>query len=322
MKRAVFLAVLLGATGMDVALADDVLITSFTGNGILTWTNAMPDADYRIEWAPSISGTWMSSWTNLTGIRSTGPACAAAVPMFYRVVAQQPRTYSAKDYWPTDPNTYGQHVFEETRYVPEIQHAWTTNEITGFMKVPYFADGIIIGVVVGAADGTSGTSYYNDGHTVRIIGGVGAFFVSDTGWNHCPFSLGEIYDGMAVTNTFCIVSAADGALLQPSTSIPELWQVRTVTVPTGSYADCLLQWRLAPGHPYVNLDAHGLDAEMGITIPTAMQTGGAAILSLACYARDVGAIAQWNCDHLSGQVTDSRRLQTMLGPSPWIPTSP
>jgi len=73
------------------SLAQDLTITSFNGNGKLTWaypTNGV--ANYRVEWASTLDGPW----TNFKGgavaldcIIPVSNTMTAAVPMFYRVIA-------------------------------------------------------------------------------------------------------------------------------------------------------------------------------------------------------------------------------------------
>jgi formylglycine-generating enzyme required for sulfatase activity len=68
------------------------VITSFQGNGILTWTNSVTNAAYRIEWTSSLGDEWRQSWQSLAYVESlTNQAFAVKVPMFYRV-AMGPRT--------------------------------------------------------------------------------------------------------------------------------------------------------------------------------------------------------------------------------------
>ena len=66
-----------------------VVIGSFSGNGILQWTgptNTSNILGYNIEWAPSLDGPWYTNWPAV-GIPPTGTVFSAQVPMFYRVVA-------------------------------------------------------------------------------------------------------------------------------------------------------------------------------------------------------------------------------------------
>ena len=69
--------------------ADDLVITSFSQNGVVTWTYPTNEvSEYRIEWASSLV---LEEWTDLRcgiqGLAPTGGTMTANVPMFYRVLS-------------------------------------------------------------------------------------------------------------------------------------------------------------------------------------------------------------------------------------------
>ena len=65
----------------------DPEIVSFHHGGELVWSNAHDSAAYRVEWAPSPTGVWRSTWQPLQFVVSPQPGLVtSAVPMFYRVV--------------------------------------------------------------------------------------------------------------------------------------------------------------------------------------------------------------------------------------------
>ena len=70
------------------SLVAQVGITSFDRHGELTWTNAVSNATYRVEWAGSAAGPWntFDALTNLTLLSATINTVTATVPTFYRVV--------------------------------------------------------------------------------------------------------------------------------------------------------------------------------------------------------------------------------------------
>ena len=80
-----FTAVLLAA---DILWAadDDLIINSFQSQGRLTWSHALTTGHHRVEWAPAVTGSWQSSWQQLTHLPATGGTTSVKVPMFYRVV--------------------------------------------------------------------------------------------------------------------------------------------------------------------------------------------------------------------------------------------
>ena len=77
--------VILVFLGSCVCHAQDDVITGFTGNGCITWTNSHTSGVYNVEWAASAEGPWQSSWTGLWNLAATANTVSAAVPMFYRV---------------------------------------------------------------------------------------------------------------------------------------------------------------------------------------------------------------------------------------------
>ncbi len=70
---------------------DNFVIQSFDGTGRLTF-NELPTAKkYRVEWAPTPSGPWSSTWASLADISAYGSGIVTcSVPMVYRVVAVLP----------------------------------------------------------------------------------------------------------------------------------------------------------------------------------------------------------------------------------------
>ncbi len=90
MKRLLPLSVL-GLLAGSVVTAQ-LVITSFNHNGKLTWTNTVPNATYRVEWANSATGPWkhFDALTNLTLLSATSNVVSVKVPAFYRVVWMDP----------------------------------------------------------------------------------------------------------------------------------------------------------------------------------------------------------------------------------------
>ena len=65
--------------------AQDDVITGFSGNGFLTWTNSHSNGMFNVEWASSPEGPWQARWDSLWNIAATSGTLSASVPMFYRV---------------------------------------------------------------------------------------------------------------------------------------------------------------------------------------------------------------------------------------------
>ena len=85
------LAVLVIASVATTADAEsNLVISAFSGNGDLSWSNFPGAIQYRVEWAPTLNGSWTNSWDALVGIPATGSTYTVQVPMFYRLVATLP----------------------------------------------------------------------------------------------------------------------------------------------------------------------------------------------------------------------------------------
>lgn len=79
---------ILFALSAALAQAQEIQIQETAGQ--LAWNNALSNAVYKVEWSADLqSGAWFSSWNSLTGIQSDAASITAAVPLVYRVVAQQ-----------------------------------------------------------------------------------------------------------------------------------------------------------------------------------------------------------------------------------------
>jgi hypothetical protein len=86
--------------------AAQVEVTSFHGNGVLTWTNSDAPAMCHVEWAANLTSGWSRSWSGLRDILMTNQTHSAAVPMFYRVVYEPDILYNGLVlYLPFDGNT-------------------------------------------------------------------------------------------------------------------------------------------------------------------------------------------------------------------------
>ena len=73
------------AVACVVARGQQPVITSFPGNGQLTWTNQSGTNGFTVQWAPSVTGPWLQSWSALDSLICTGSQTSVSVPMFYRV---------------------------------------------------------------------------------------------------------------------------------------------------------------------------------------------------------------------------------------------
>lgn len=93
----VYRIVMSAAVLAGTALAQTPDITSFPGNGQLTWINSDTNLFYRVEWAPSLTvpDAWHSNYAALIDIRSSASIVTSTVPMFYRVCGSSNRVVFA-----------------------------------------------------------------------------------------------------------------------------------------------------------------------------------------------------------------------------------
>ena len=65
--------------------AEELRVTAFHSNGVLTWSNRVSNAQYRVEWATTPSSPWQSN-APIFNITATSNVTSIDVPMYYRVV--------------------------------------------------------------------------------------------------------------------------------------------------------------------------------------------------------------------------------------------
>ena len=66
-----------------------IVISSFSQNGVLVCTNLQPGSVASVQWASSLSGPWQTNWATLSGVTvSNNGTITVSVPMFYRVLGQ------------------------------------------------------------------------------------------------------------------------------------------------------------------------------------------------------------------------------------------
>jgi formylglycine-generating enzyme required for sulfatase activity len=68
------------------AIAGEFEITSFSGNGEITWEDTNTNGHYTIQWCPNLATNWSSEWSSFTQIPATGGTTRANIPMFFRVL--------------------------------------------------------------------------------------------------------------------------------------------------------------------------------------------------------------------------------------------
>lgn len=309
-KCMVGMMLVVGFASLSSGQGTNVVITSFSGNGVLSWASDLTNASYEVQWASSLTPpAWTNTWSGLVDLMTTGSTSTASVPMFYRVVGKQPRTYHFPDYYPSDPNIYKQRVFATTNFV-DSSSSVITNAITGFKTVPYKT-----GAIVGATN-LFGDVFYNDGSVLRILGGGGGYYSTDTNLTAFPADAawGEVYDGMIGQDSGVWVAEDFSEFEELGDA--GLIEIQTVALPAGVFTNAVIVWSFDSSWPFRSLDFHGVETEMGITLPTSDKLQGGALFGMTVFARGVGMVAYGSiADHeTSGELTELYRLRATLEP--------
>jgi hypothetical protein len=87
MKSKFIAALIVASLVMSAYSETNLVISSYSGNGKLSWSNAQDTIQYSVEWASSLNGVWTNSWSMLSAIPATSSVYTVDVPMFYRLVA-------------------------------------------------------------------------------------------------------------------------------------------------------------------------------------------------------------------------------------------
>ena len=72
--------------GINHAVAQQPVISSFSQNGVLVCTNLQPGTVASVEWASSLTGPWQTNWSGLDAATAdTDGNIPVDVPLYYRV---------------------------------------------------------------------------------------------------------------------------------------------------------------------------------------------------------------------------------------------
>jgi hypothetical protein len=109
-KRIAITGSLIVALAQSLAQAQQPVITSFQGNGQLTWTNLTGTNGFGVQWAPAVTGPWSANWNALDSLITSNSQTTVPVPMFYRV-AQGFSLASMRGTWILTGATHGNIYF-------------------------------------------------------------------------------------------------------------------------------------------------------------------------------------------------------------------
>ncbi len=174
-----------------------LLITSFNGSGNIAWSHSEDTGFHRVEWASSLTGSWHSTWAQLTGIPANGGVSQASVPMFYRVVWYEGESSSATV------------TTNMIHYVDATEEMFITNELQCLTSGTdtYYGTFLHAPVVAGSVFIIVGADLFFDTGAGTLTGGQGGGINYGTGaWNvRC---LGVPNPGSRISVTYLYLGTA------------------------------------------------------------------------------------------------------------------
>lgn len=81
-KAFIITALLVGQTAIQ---AQEIIITSISQNGQLTWSSRFTNNVHQVEWTSSLGET--NKWTTLMSVYVTNATTTVGIPTFYRITA-------------------------------------------------------------------------------------------------------------------------------------------------------------------------------------------------------------------------------------------
>ncbi|MCX5643923.1 MAG: hypothetical protein NTZ17_04445 [Phycisphaerae bacterium] len=221
------------------------------------------------------------------------------------------RTVWFPDYMPISAAQHGIKTFEWT-YGKSGQF---TSQVGGPVTVHYGNGTTLTGVAItnffDSEEGGSTGFVYNDGSSVKILGveehrelGGCWFFSSDANLtSHSPMlSYTGVYDGMMNDERGFYLVKQDRSASQQDFDHINVFDIQDVKVLEGRYDKAVIMWDLRTDMGFTPLDWAGKDAELGIVLPTAEDTGGYAVTGVWIFGRDRGFIAYADHDSGSGRL--------------------
>ncbi len=226
-------------------------------------------------------------------------------------------TLSSRDYGAGTPATHGVKTFEWT-YGRTGQ--WTS-QITRYVTVPYW-DGARTGVEVSNAFEVNGNLWsevvHGDGSVIRALA-LGNFYLSSDEYlssHPDAWSFGAVTDGMLLNlSPYYLINKNNWSQVVPQENQMLLYHVQNIKVLKGEYTDALTVWTIDTRYPFVALNLFGKETELGLVLPTALETGGHAVTQFRMRARQVGIIGHGRIDPSTGQLLSLGELQNVVPPA-------
>jgi len=210
------------------------------------------------------------------------------------------------DYFPVDPEEHGIKTFEFT-YGLSGQY---TSEIIGTETVPY-TTGDITGVKISNFPYGKTGIMYNDGVFVKDLGQDDYYISTDCLLTAHPsaWSFGTLNDGDLIDLGVFYSVKKDLSTCYTVDNQRILIKIQDVSVLKGNYTDAVIFWWLDTDYPFTDLNLYGKESDLGITLPTASDTGGYSVMGFGIRGFNTGTIAFGEIDSSTGSLISLSELK-------------
>ncbi len=247
-------------------------------------------------------------------MRTCGFFMSLAIALIITSGANQARAIHFPDYYPVDPVGYGIKTFEWT-YGSSGEY---TSEVIGTETVPY-TSGPIPGVKISNFPyGATGIEY-NDGVNVKPLGYDDYYLSTDSSLTVRPsaWSFGTLADGMLIDLGVYYWVKSDLSTWEIVDNYRFLVSIQDVSVLNGNYKDAVILWGLNTDSSFKALNLHGKEYDLGITLPTALDTGGYEVTGFDILGFETGPIALGYIEASTGSLDYLSELKE-ISPSPTL----
>ena len=234
-------------------------------------------------------------------LRTCGFFMILAIALIITSGANPARAIHFPDYFPVDPVGFDIKTFKWT--YGQIGHF--TSEIIGSETVPYTS-----GAITGAKssleiDGLEYGIAYNDGVNVKILGNSEYYISTDNSLTAHPsaWSFGTLTDGMLIDQGVYYLVEHDLSTSWMVDNQQLLISIQDVSVLEGYYPNAVIFWWLDTDYSFKALNFYGKESDLGITLPTASDTGGYAVTGFDILGYETESIAGGDIDAFTGSLT-------------------
>jgi len=240
-------------------------------------------------------------------LRTCGLFTSLTIALIITLGANETRAVHFPDYFPVDPVGHDIKTFKWTYG----QSGQFTSEIIGTETVPYTSGAIPAVKISTEADGLEYGIAYNDGVNVKILGNNVYYVSTDSSLTAHPssWSFGTLTDGMLLDQGVYYLVKHDLSTWLMIDNLKLLISIQDVSVLEGNYKDAVIMWWLDTDYSFTALNLYGIESDLGITLPTASDTGGYAVTDFDVMGFKTGPIAYGDIDASTGSLTSLYELK-------------